>query len=149
MKIIMQLKLKSSYSSFFSQALLTFFIFNSPSFTSGSNHSCVLWFVGNCRTSFVLSSAHGIWRQYFHALLVLSLFGDVNNIPNMFKWCDARNGCNYVKIKVINQCAENGPSFLSAVHVMTARQGKEARGHLCFICSYICWVGPQITLFLA
>lgn len=79
-----------------------YLFFNSPSFTSGSDHSCALWFVGNCRTSFVLSSAHGIQRRYIHALLVLSLFGNPNDLTQTtFRICsnDAMQGTDVIMLK--------------------------------------------------
>lgn len=79
-----------------------FFFFNSLSFTSGSDHSCALWFVGNCRTSFVLSSTHGIRRQYFHPLLVLILFGNPNDVmQTTFRICsnDATHGTDAIMLK--------------------------------------------------
>lgn len=103
MKIIMQSKEKFFFFFFFPQPLLTFFfIFYSPSFTSGSDHSCALWFVGNCRTSFVLSSAHGNQRQYFHTLLVLSLFSNPNDVTQTtFRICsnDATQGMDAIMLK--------------------------------------------------
>lgn len=130
MKIIMQLKLKFFLFLFFLPVSFNFFFFNSPSFTSGSDHSCALWFVGNCRTSFVLSSAHGIQIPHFHALLVLSLFGNPNDVTQTtFQICsnDAtqRTDAIMLKSRSLTSVLRTDPLF--SVRFMWWQRGRVKR----------------------
>lgn len=127
----MQLKLKFFLFLFFLPVSFNFFFFfNSPSFTSGSDHSCALWFVGNCRTSFVLSSAHGNQRQYFHTLLVLSLFGNPNDVTQTtFQICsnDAtqRTDAIMLKSRSLTSVLRTDPLF--SVRFMWWQRGRVKR----------------------